>query len=731
VLGSTSQPTTAGPSSGASKRKGAHGKNAPAPSLFAQTNPLSGVLPGSLFNPLMTSALGADVPQFFVEKFDVPAFLLPIYQSAGAAYDVPWQVLAAINQVETNFGNDLNVSSAGAVGWMQFMPATWKRYGLDATGSGSADPYNAADAIFAAARYLSAAGAAQNLPAAIYSYNHSTAYVQAVLLRAELLGGVPTALVNSITELADGHFPIQLHYHATYRPIQERTVVQTATSASPGVSRKGDAPSPHSVAARLTSQRSVRVPAAEIFARAHAAVVAVQDGTIVAVGHDRRLGNYIRLEDAFGNTYTYGGLASISAYYLVAKPVTVTPVQSVNAPASLPAGPVPTGAATAGNQRAGGFLAAAAQAATKAQLRENSSSASAANALLPKLNFKTAPDRSLIFAPLLDSVNIASVDKPLSKHARQVIVDRYFTAALGLHPDQLDPKSFGVGAHVLAGTILGRLAGVENGHKPHLIFEIRPAGVNQPLVNPRPFLDAWTQLETLELHRQGVKQPLFGPDVSPTDPSDALLLSQVDLERSVLSDSHIVLTVCERQAITDGTVDRRVLATLEFLAQDGLNPTVSDSPCAPPSNGSTAAQLPTTAAAGPSVTISAINGVPVLGNQGTGTTTDAAIRALLALTGEYAPAQIGSLETIPGAASAVANPADSGQVVITFSPAPEPLALATAASYTGGFRLSATRWAQLDTHLIQITEPRVPTVVSKAALPLPSGTAASRRSKTH
>jgi len=71
-------------------------------------------------------------------------------------YDVPWQVLAAINEIETDYGRNLSVSSAGAVGWMQFMPETWKKYGVDATGSGYADPYNPVDAIFAAARYLHA-----------------------------------------------------------------------------------------------------------------------------------------------------------------------------------------------------------------------------------------------------------------------------------------------------------------------------------------------------------------------------------------------------------------------------------------------------------------------------------------------------------------------------------------------------------------------------------------------
>ena len=67
-------------------------------------------------------------------------------------------ILAGINAIETAFGTNLGPSSAGAVGWMQFMPETWAMYGVDANGDGVADPNNPEDAIFAAARYLSAAG---------------------------------------------------------------------------------------------------------------------------------------------------------------------------------------------------------------------------------------------------------------------------------------------------------------------------------------------------------------------------------------------------------------------------------------------------------------------------------------------------------------------------------------------------------------------------------------------
>src|SRR5262249_48422983 len=146
---------------------------APAPSMVAaQAAALSAELAGS--------AASMQALSFY----RIPLFLLPIYQAAAAHYGVPWQILAAINEIQTNYGNDLSVSSAGAVGWMQFMPATWLQYGVDALDAGYADPYNPVDAIFAAARYLRAAGAQSDLRAAILAYNHSTEYVDSVLLRA-------------------------------------------------------------------------------------------------------------------------------------------------------------------------------------------------------------------------------------------------------------------------------------------------------------------------------------------------------------------------------------------------------------------------------------------------------------------------------------------------------------------------------------------------------------------
>ncbi len=93
-------------------------------------------------------------------------------------------MLAGINEIETAFGTNLNVSSAGAEGWMQLMPATWATYGVDANGDGVRDPYNPEDAIFAAARYLSAAGMPADTYGAIYAYNHADWYVAEVLANA-------------------------------------------------------------------------------------------------------------------------------------------------------------------------------------------------------------------------------------------------------------------------------------------------------------------------------------------------------------------------------------------------------------------------------------------------------------------------------------------------------------------------------------------------------------------
>ena len=117
----------------------------------------------------------------------VPARLAPIYEQAAARYGLGEQgpsILAGINWEETGFGSNLGNSSAGAEGWMQFLPESWAAYGVDANGDGRKDPNDPWDAIFAAARLLRASGAPGDWHGAIFSYNHAEWYVEAVLADA-------------------------------------------------------------------------------------------------------------------------------------------------------------------------------------------------------------------------------------------------------------------------------------------------------------------------------------------------------------------------------------------------------------------------------------------------------------------------------------------------------------------------------------------------------------------
>lgn len=139
---------------------------------------------GSLLLPFGVFSGPAAAPQVLDEDT-----LHALWQSAGAAYGIPWELLAAINKIESNFGRNMGPSSAGAVGWMQFMPDTWLRWGMDASGDGFADPWNAEDAVYSAARYLAAAGGRFDLQRAVFAYNHAQWYVEQVLQLAALYGG--------------------------------------------------------------------------------------------------------------------------------------------------------------------------------------------------------------------------------------------------------------------------------------------------------------------------------------------------------------------------------------------------------------------------------------------------------------------------------------------------------------------------------------------------------------
>jgi hypothetical protein len=113
--------------------------------------------------------------------------LLGYYREAQRRFGVPWQILAAVNFVESAFGKVRANSVAGAQGPMQFLPATWAAYGL---GGNVRDPR---DAILGAANYLAANGGARNEARALYRYNPSQLYVDAVRRYARRIATDPHA----------------------------------------------------------------------------------------------------------------------------------------------------------------------------------------------------------------------------------------------------------------------------------------------------------------------------------------------------------------------------------------------------------------------------------------------------------------------------------------------------------------------------------------------------------
>jgi hypothetical protein len=256
-------------------------------------------------NPGLTIAqFGAapiGVPNFVIDSFEIPPFLLPIYQACGTEYGIPWEVLASINKIESGFGTNMGPSSAGAIGWMQFLPSSWEAFGLDANGDGRKDPYNPVDAICSAAHYLKLGGGSDDLYNAIFSYNHADWYVQEVLGYARAYGKLPSDLVGSLTGLTEGaHFPVAAD--ASYA--DDLSAREALKRSAPGADDAyGDAAE---VISSSPTRRGINIFAAEA-----APVVAVNDGVIEKMGSTPRLGKFVVLQDAYGNRYTYAELGQI------------------------------------------------------------------------------------------------------------------------------------------------------------------------------------------------------------------------------------------------------------------------------------------------------------------------------------------------------------------------------------------------------------------------------------
>ncbi len=562
------------------------------------------------------------VPNFVIDSFEIPPFLLPIYQACGTEYGIPWEVLAAINKIETGFGTNLNVSSAGAVGWMQFLPSSWETYGLDANGDGRKDPYNPVDAICAAAHYLKIAGGANDLYNAILAYNHADWYVQEVLLYARAYGRLPADLVGSLTGLTEGaHFPIAAN--ARYAD----DIAARAALKSPSTNSYGNA---SEVISSSPTPRGIN-----IFAAKEAPVVAVNDGIIRKLGESAKLGKFVVLEDTYGNRYTYAQLGKI-----------VRDQRSVVMP-------------TGKEQR------------------------------LP-----------------LESQDLRPRLRALPDRAGKGSAEGKSETAGSAAPKAAGEGRLGVGSRVIAGTVLGRVGGSENGVDPHINFSIRPAGRGAPRIDPKPILDGWKLLEATQIYRAKGKSPFS----SRLSGAGVLLLSKEALQKRVLADEGLSIYPCGREDIASGRIDRRVLALLEYLRSKGFELTITALECG--HGYLTTSGNVSEHSTGDAVDIAEIDGVPVTGHQGPGTLVDELIHDVLQLQGTMHPHQVISLEDLPGATS-FALPDHYNHVHVGYHPV------------AGGNPLDAKfspllkpdQWQLLIRRLGQIENPDVPIKPSPFSLP--------------
>jgi hypothetical protein len=636
------------------------------------------------------------VPNFFIDSFQIPPFLLPLYQAAGSEYDVPWQVLAAINEIETDYGRNLSVSTAGAVGWMQFLPSTWRRYGVDATGTGVADPYNPADAIFAAARYLHAAGASQNLSGAVYAYNHAWWYVQSVLLRAELIGGMPKSIIGALTGLVEGHFPV-----AAPAKYADDAVLKLAKTRVKTLN------------AAVTVQSDPTTQGTAIYAKQGSPVIAVNDGKIVKIGQNATLGRYIVLQDATGNTYTYANLGSVPKLYPVPKAVKLS-ASSITAGLPASSAPKPTGPATAGSQQT--TPAASAAKATRKASKRASISLPRTPAASATTTIATPLVKERLFADPSRPASYAAGGKSQIKGSAPQIASfqDYFSDVLHLAKNQYRLEPLKAGSVVVAGTILGRLGGGTPTDASHLEFMIQPAGKDAPYIDPKPILDGWKLLEATAVYRAAGVDPFFGPNAKNPSTGQILLMSKEQLQNRVLQDPNVQIYPCGRRDIQDGSIDRRVLAVIEFLTASGLKPTVSGLKCGTTPTGSNGVDA--AGATGESVDISAVNGIPIEGNQGPGSIADITVRRLLTLQGAMAPDEIVSLMSYKNQPTALSMPDHANRIQVSYTPL---YGTNKQASAEVGSILTSGQWSELIQRLSQLPEPIVPVSPSRYAIKTP------------
>ncbi len=181
----------------------------------------------------------------------------------------------------------------------------------------------------------------------------------------------------------------------------------------------------------------------------------------------------------------------------------------------------------------------------------------------------------------------------------------------------------------------------------------------------------------------------------------------------MLADPHVSIYACGRTDIETGQIDQRVLATIEFLVADGLDPTISALKCGH-SYYTTSGNV-SEHSSGDAVDIAAINGIPIVNHQGAGSITDITIRRLLTLQGAMKPHQIISLMSYPGTDNTLSLPDHYNHIHVGFHPLDNGLGAPLQTI------LKPSQWTKLVDQLGKIQNPVVPSHPSKYAIKDGSG----------
>ena len=362
-------------------------------------------------------------------------------------------------------------------------------------------------------------------------------------------------------------------------------------------------------------------------------MVAVNDGTIKRIGHNSKLGNYVVLKDTYGNRFTYAQLGRVSKVYPVPKQrklsasdfKLVTPKRD-KAP-TRPATPRQGAAARQGQQG-------------------------------PRATPRTLRQRLYALPQRPHNVDRADItgqlDQLLSKKfPGYETFKSYFGGVLHFNRDSMELRRLRKGSQVVAGTVLGRIGKTGASSRRTSTSPSGPPGAARRGSIPKPILDGWKLLEATAIYRAAGKNPFA---FSSTNVAQILLMPKTQLERRVLADPRLSIYECGRADIRTGQIDQRVLAALEYLADNGFRPTVTSLKCGHSvyTSGGNISEHST----GDAMDIAEINGIPILGNQGRGSITEAVVQTLLRLQGNMQPHQLISLMDLGGPSFSMGDHAD-------------------------------------------------------------------------